>query len=326
MTALPPHYDDPVLGPEARAFDARIAERIAAGFVPDLRFCVPCDHFYKSFWRDPCFIALYEGRVVETYLSMIEGAAGGRKLRILDVGCGAGYVTLELARNGHDALGIDISCRCVEAARAQMAAAPRPEGFGALEYRCCTLDDVAERFDLVLFSVSLHHLPDPEAALATSGTLLRPGGLLLCCEPRHELWRTEDAAQVAFIRMMLAAAGCWFDPEQTIAEDPEALSAAADEVLREYREERDSHETGGQSPNDLQTEGGVLLDLCRRRFEEIETRPGASFIYRVLGGLRGETRTVRRLARLLAAYDRHAVETGALRPNFFFFIGRRREG
>ena len=39
------------LSEEAQAFDSRIGERLSAGFIPDLRRAVKCDHFYKSFWR-----------------------------------------------------------------------------------------------------------------------------------------------------------------------------------------------------------------------------------------------------------------------------------
>ena len=51
---------------EADAFDRRIRQRVAAGFVPDLRRAVRCEHFYKSFWRDPQFIDLYLGGVART--------------------------------------------------------------------------------------------------------------------------------------------------------------------------------------------------------------------------------------------------------------------
>jgi SAM-dependent methyltransferase len=82
---------------EAAAFNKRIDERVAVGFVPDLRRAVKCEHFYKSFWRDPLFIRLYVGKIVDDYLDLLNRHCG-RGLRILDVGCGAGYVSLELAR------------------------------------------------------------------------------------------------------------------------------------------------------------------------------------------------------------------------------------
>src|SRR5688572_3302975 len=93
---------------EARAFDRRIEERAQAGFIPDLRRAVKCEYFYKSFWRDPHYIQLFLGRRAELYLSLLR-KYGGEGLKILDVGCGAGYFSLELARAGHHVVAIDIS-------------------------------------------------------------------------------------------------------------------------------------------------------------------------------------------------------------------------
>src|SRR4051794_20819968 len=102
---------------EALAFDRRIEERLRAGFVPDLRRAVKCEYFYKSFWRDPHFIDLVLGRRSAVYLELL-AEFGGPHLEILDVGCGAGYFSLELARAGHHVTAIDVSASCIKAAQA----------------------------------------------------------------------------------------------------------------------------------------------------------------------------------------------------------------
>src|SRR3979409_456485 len=81
---------------EAEAFNQRIEERVDSGFIPDIRRAVQCDYFYKSFWCHPRFIRLYEGKPIETYLRLLR-QHGGERLRILDVGGGAGYVSWEIA-------------------------------------------------------------------------------------------------------------------------------------------------------------------------------------------------------------------------------------
>jgi SAM-dependent methyltransferase len=309
---------------EAKAFDDRISERVAAGFVPDLRRAVKCDFFYKSFWRDPQFVRLYVGRIVEGYLELLAKHCGpGRK--ILDVGCGAGYVSLELARNGHHVVAIDISKANIDVARRMLAENPYRDGFGSLRYEHQPFHLAEGAYDVVLFSVSLHHMPDVEGVVRRAREMVKPGGWLLCHEPCHERFREQDAAQVALIRSLLALTGHWYDDKEMAPH----LGGEADfaryveGVHTEYVLERDPSEPQGQSPHDLEADGETMLAELRRNFDEVEFRLGFSFIYRLLGGIRGSDETIRRLADLLALYDRLAVQRYGLAPNFFWFLGRR---
>jgi 2-polyprenyl-6-hydroxyphenyl methylase/3-demethylubiquinone-9 3-methyltransferase len=309
---------------EARAFDRRIEERSKAGFIPDLRRAVRCEYFYKSFWRDPEFIRLYLGPVVDAYLELIDRHVG-RGAKILDVGCGAGYMALELARAGHHVKAIDIASSCIETAKQTLAENPYKDGFGSLVYEVASFEEVEGAYDLLLFSGCLHHLPDAEAAVRKALPLLREHGTLLCWEPCHEEWRTDDAAQVALVRGMLATAGLWYEePDALGIDDPAGLWRFVGDIHEEYVEERDKSEAGGQSPHDNESSGREILTALRRYFVELDYRPMTSFIYRVLGGIRGPEETVRNLARFLARYDRVGVDKGFLRPNNFIFMGRMR--
>jgi 2-polyprenyl-3-methyl-5-hydroxy-6-metoxy-1,4-benzoquinol methylase len=312
------------LAAEAQAFDGRITERLKAGFIPDLRRAVKCEYFYKSFWRDPQFIRLYVGAIVEEYLELLSTYCGKAR-RILDVGCGAGYVSLELARNGHHVVGIDISEANIEIARRTAADNPYKDGFGSLAYHVQPFHEAQGEYDVVLFSVSLHHMPDVEGVVKRAKELVRPGGHLLCCEPCHERFREQDAAQVALIRGLLALTGHWYDEKDVVPHigDRSALSDFVSGVRTEYVLERDPSEPQGQSPHDLEADGETMLAALRASFDEVIYRPGFSFIYRLLGGIRGPEPVVRALADFLALYDRQAVERYELAPNFFYFLGQR---
>jgi len=314
------------LGAEARAFDGRISERISAGFVPDLRRAVKCEHFYKSFWRDPQFIRLYVGRIVEGYLELLSKHCGPQQ-RILDVGCGAGYVSLELARNGHQVVAIDISSANIEIARRTLAENPFREGFGHLQYEQLPFHLAEGIYDVVLFSVSLHHMPDVFGVVRRARELIRPGGYVLCYEPCHERFREQDAAQVGLIRAILALTGHWYDEGEVVVHlgDETALANYISGLQEEYVMERDPNEPEGQSPHDLEADGETMLSALRKYFDEIEYRNGFSFIYRLLGGIRGPESRIRALADFFALYDRLAVERYGLAPNHFYFLGRRKD-
>ena len=91
----------------------------------------------------------------------------------------------------------------------------------------------------------------------------------------------------------------------------------------EYFLERDKNEPDGQSPNDLEANGAEMLEVLRHAFTEVEHRKSTSFIYRLLGGIRGEEETIHKLADLLATYDRVAVKNGYINENFFYFLGKK---
>lgn len=105
--------------------------------------------------------------------------------RILDVGCGDGKVTAELARAvpRGGVLGIDSSTEMIAYARAQHAPADYPHlEFAAMDARQIRL---APRFDVVFSNAALHWVDDHEAFLAGAAAALAPGGrLMISCGGR----------------------------------------------------------------------------------------------------------------------------------------------
>lgn len=88
--------------------------------------------------------------------------AGGS---VLDIGCNAGFYSIEMKRRGAGrVLGIDSDDRYL----AQAELASEALGFTDIEYRNLSVYDVAslgERFDLVIFMGVLYHLRHPLLAL-----------------------------------------------------------------------------------------------------------------------------------------------------------------
>lgn len=312
------------LSEEAEAFDKRITERINAGFVPDLRRAVKCEYFYKSFWRDPHFIQLYLGWIMEGLLKLLKTHCGPN-LYILDVGCGAGYMSLELARNGYHVTAIDISKACIKIAQKMRKENPYKDGFGSLEYKAIPFHKTSGFYDVVLFCGSLHHMANLREVVDKAFEMLSPGGYLLCYEPCHERFRKQDAAQVALIRGLLSLTGFWYDSESVsgLLGSQDTLENFIDDVHTEYVLERDKDEPSGQSPHDLVVDGEEILDTLRSRFIEIEIRPGCSFIYRLLGGIRGPEKIKHSIADFLSCYERLTVRKGYIKENAFYFLGRR---
>lgn len=87
--------------------------------------------------------------------------------RILDLGCGDGVLTLEIARHGCNVVGVDASNEMVKAARSAGVDAHCMDG-AALSF--------TDEFDAVFSNAALHWIKPPEAVIAGVWRALRPGG------------------------------------------------------------------------------------------------------------------------------------------------------
>jgi methionine biosynthesis protein MetW len=103
-------------------------------------------------------------------------------VRVLDVGCGTGSVTL-IANHGkgNEVVGIEPD--------PQRAALARSRGVNA---NCGLLDEAfvarEQPFDVVMMADVLEHMVDPGAALKLVGAALKPGGHLLISVPNVAHW------------------------------------------------------------------------------------------------------------------------------------------
>ncbi|MBD5539180.1 MAG: methyltransferase domain-containing protein [Desulfovibrio sp.] len=119
---------------------------------------------------------LYEERhgfVAEYGKGLLEFVRPDPGQAILDLGCGTGTLTAELASRAGQVVGIDASPQMVETAKRNFPAV----GFlvaDALEL------PFENRFDTVFSNAVFHWLPDHDRLLKNIRRALKPGGLLVC--------------------------------------------------------------------------------------------------------------------------------------------------
>lgn len=127
--------------------------------------------FQHQVWRDVADAAL-------------DSAAFGAGDMIADLGCGPGFLAMDLAERvapGGRVLAVDASERFI----AYLTDRIRREGLDGVDAR---VGDIAKPFadagtlDGAIFRWVLMFLPDPGAALAAAGDALRPGGRLVAME------------------------------------------------------------------------------------------------------------------------------------------------
>jgi len=117
---------------------------------------------------------LYHSRIVTRMLEGVMFRDGKRNDKILDVGCGNGFVS-QLYPN-HDVVGIDISDGMLAHnpytwIKAPVEAIPFPD----------------QTFDFVVCRSLLHHLEDPAVGLREMYRVLKPGGRWVCWETNFSL-------------------------------------------------------------------------------------------------------------------------------------------
>ena len=190
------------------AFLRRTLTQYPLDFTPDLRRLKPWPSLKDSLWRQPYLIEL-------TYADnfrRVEDSIRGRNLKILEVGCGTGFMSLELARMGHDVVGIDPDDKIIRIARRTMETDPYGKSRGDLRYEIADFNkwsDDPGTYDVVLFSRVLHDLLHPGKILSRAHHLLKNGGRLICLEYAYDRIDRRAATWLYQIRRALELTG-WY--------------------------------------------------------------------------------------------------------------------
>jgi ubiquinone/menaquinone biosynthesis C-methylase UbiE len=98
-------------------------------------------------------------------------------LEALDIGCGTGFLSLELAFLGHRVTGVDFAPSMIAQARKKGGRAPGHDSHEEADAEL--LPFAAARFDIAASRHLLWTLPDPERAMDEWIRVLRPGGRLI---------------------------------------------------------------------------------------------------------------------------------------------------
>jgi len=302
---------------EAEAFDSIIKERIENGHIPDLQRVQPCDYFYNNPWRRPYLANLVFGGC----LDFIKSRASGKS--VLEIGSGSGYMSLELARNGFDVTGLDLSPASVKIAQSIASENPYKDNFGSLKYisQDFLTWESGAKFDNICFIGVLHHFSNIDEILAKVKKSLASEGRVFVCEPARDWLTKKDASVIALIRILLSSYGGWYE-ELSIPKDAAELENYIESCLLEYQEARDLHEPV-QSPHDNAADASSILESLCSNFSQIKLEPNSSFFPRICGGIRSENEEKnKQLAEFLLLFDRFATDLGLINPGGFMWVGQ----
>ena len=132
--------------------------------------------------------------MADRWLLEIQKYLPQRRLKILDVGCGSGFFTILLGKQGHEVLGTDLTPDMIEKSR-ELA---KEEGvdckFEIMDAENLDLPD--ETFDVVISRNLTWTLPDAGRAYEEWCRVLKKGGVLLNFDANYGAYDATDTASL----------------------------------------------------------------------------------------------------------------------------------
>jgi len=168
---------------EAIHWESYTAEALRRGIPTwvDVRNATPLGGFAHIF-GDPETERGLRGKYKEQLIELVGSKSGW----VLDIGCGAGWLCLELARLGLKVHGIDISPGQIEAARTYLISIQEREQkqynvvYELADLNCISLE--AGKYTAVVSWDSLHHIQNLERLFGEVRKAMQHNGLILCFE------------------------------------------------------------------------------------------------------------------------------------------------
>ena len=108
-------------------------------------------------------------------LEWIDSTARINGKKVIDIGCGGGFLAESMAARGAQVTGVDLSEKALGVARLHLF-----ESGHSVDYRHISAEDIAKEapgtFDVVTCMEMLEHVPDPASTIRACATLVKPGG------------------------------------------------------------------------------------------------------------------------------------------------------
>lgn len=178
---FPPQFED-----QARAYQAEIEyldSRPGTDRDAEIEMLMR-----KPFWGSEWFLK-YSGQF-GLLVAEFERLGIRPPARVLELGCGAGWMSEFLAASGYHVVGSSIAPTEIELARRRIASVEAKKMSGRLEYVVAPMESVHKvmaahgPFDCVFVFEALHHAFDWRQTMRSAHACLRPGGwFVLANEP-----------------------------------------------------------------------------------------------------------------------------------------------
>lgn len=213
-------------------------------------------HHNAKPWIEAIRTGSIESRLKVTDQAILVAVLSRQPERVLDLGCGEGWLLRALAERGIEAVGVDGDATLVDAARTSGSSTVHLASYEALAEAKV---DIGNDYDLICANFALLH-QDIIPLLAAMNALLSPGGALViqtlhpwtaAAGDYQDGWRTETfdgfAGQWQPMPWYLRTLSSWFnaldmagfrlvglqEPQHPQSAVPQSLLLVAEQVLRD---------------------------------------------------------------------------------------------
>ena len=261
-----------------------------------------------SLWRQPYLVQLTHAE----NFRLVREAIHHKNLRILEVGCGTGFMSLELARMGHYVTAIDRNKNLVSLGERARRRDPYKSSLGGLSYETADFNTWKGRpreYDVVLFCRVLHDMPRPIRVLAKARGQLNDRGKLVCLEYAYDLMNRRGAALIYQIRRILDVAG-WSRSPRLIKNAQKGV----DDIMEKNLKRKQHINTFGEMRQPL-----------RQFFHEALLSWHPYYFWEILQEMQiPDQNQEKNFATLLKSIEEFLIRSREIQPVLFRFVGTKK--
>ena len=305
---------------EALAFDAIALSKKKINFNSDVRSKKINYHLYNNPWRYPLTRKLTVKRKINFVLNHCK-----KNQRVVDVGCGLGTLSFELARKGIKIDAIDISEGSLKFASNIAKKSLKNSEFSLINFQNIQVEEYFDKIkkksiDRVIFFRTLHHIPKPGKLFMQINKKLKKNGKIIIVEPfRSSI--SYLTGIFAFLARQIAPT--WVETNKKLNfKNISDIEKGINEILDEYKyiSKKEGYD---QSPMDNDTDDPKkVIQLVKKIFFMEKLEEEDSFKDKILGGIRGEYRS--KIVNFLNLFDDFLIKKKILNGTSYKIVARKK--
>ena len=269
---------------EARAFDKIVAQRIQKGFVPDVGSKKSNLFLYNNPWRYYFTKQISVKKKINFVLNHCK-----KNQKVLDVGCGLGTLSFELAKKKIFSTGIDISKKSIFFANFFKNKLLSKNNASYINFLQTDLFKINEKkkFDVIIFFKTFHHLGNINKVLHKILKILKQNGKLILVEPLRSEFKFENAVYAYVLRFL---SNTWINQQKKMRKiGKNDIKKGIHNIYNEYHYITNKKKGFDQSPMDNSiNDPKRLIGLIKKKFKINQHYFTDSFKDKLIGGLRGK--------------------------------------